>query len=48
MRKKVFVHLTYLKLLQIGQTYLMIIDWLEHLIKVHLEYHMQTKNLRYV
>ena len=36
---KVFVHLTHLKLLQIGQTYLKFFVWLEHLIKIHLEYH---------
>ena len=32
---KVFVHFTYLKLLQIGQTYLKFFVWLEHLIKIH-------------
>ena len=36
---KVFVHLTHLKLLQIAQTYLKFFVWLEHLIKIHLEYH---------
>ena len=35
---KVFVYLTQLKLLQIGQTYLKFFVLLEHLIKVHLEY----------
>ena len=36
---KVFVHLTHLNLIQIGQTYLKFFVWLEHLIKIHLEYH---------
>ena len=36
---KVFVHLTRLKLSQISQTYLKIFVWLEHLIKIHLEYY---------
>ena len=36
---KVFVHLSHLKLLQIGQTYLKFFVWLEHLIKIHLKYH---------
>ena len=36
---KVFVHLIHLKLLQIGQIYLKFFVWLEHLIKIHLEYH---------
>ena len=36
---KVFVNLTHLKLLQIGQTYNKFFVWLEDLIKMHLEYH---------
>ena len=39
MGSKVFVHLTNLKLLQIGKTYLKFFVLVEHLIKVHLEYH---------
>ena len=35
---KVFVHFTNLELPQIGQTYLKFVTWLEHLIKIHLEY----------
>ena len=36
---KVFVHLTHLKLPQIGQTYLKFIVLSGHLIKIHLEYY---------
>ena len=39
MGSKVFVHLTHLKLLHIGQTYLKFFVWLELLIKIHLGYH---------
>ena len=39
MASKVFVYLTQLKLPQISQTYLKICVWLEHLIKIHLEYY---------
>ena len=35
---KVFVDLTNLKLSQISQKYLKFVVWLEHLIKIHLEY----------
>ena len=39
---KVFVYLTLLKLPQISQTYLKIFVWLEHLIKIHLEYYKKN------
>ena len=38
MRTKIFVHLTHLKLSQVSLTYLKIFVYLEHLIKIHLEY----------
>ena len=39
MLKKIFFHLTKLKLPQISQTYLKFVVWLEYLIKMHLEYY---------
>ena len=39
MESKVFLHLTQLKLPQINQTYLKIFVWLQHLIKIRLEYY---------
>ena len=36
---KVFLHLTHLKLPQISQTYLKLLVWSGHLIKIHLEYY---------